>query len=230
LFAKKFIAHKLTNRRAVCQREILPRIAARRKICDARSDMSKLRKWFLRAILAAAALFFLAIVAAILFPQQILCVDDGLVNADTIVVLGGGSGERPERAAELFKEHGAPQIILSGLGDCENNRRFLMKAGVPANVIQMENKSRTTRENAEFTIRLLRAENVHRAIIVTTWYHSRRALKCFQHFAPEIKFYSRPSYFADTRADWSRKVMAKRVYLEYLKLPGYWICYGICPF
>jgi uncharacterized SAM-binding protein YcdF (DUF218 family) len=144
--------------------------------------------------------------------------------------LGGGSGERPERAAELFKEHTAPRIILSGLGDCENNRRFLIQAGVPANVIQMENKSRTTRENAEFSIRLLRAENVHHAIIVTTWYHSRRALKCFQHFAPEINFFSRPSYFADARADWSHKFMAKRIYLEYLKLPGYWFRYGIRPF
>ena len=34
-----------------------------------------------------------------------------------------------------------------------------------------------------------------RVIIVTSWYHSRRALACFEHYAPDMKFYSRPSYF-----------------------------------
>ena len=94
---------------------------------------------------------------------------------------GRGLGERPERAAELFKEHAAPRIIVSGFGDCEINRRILLKAGVPANAIQLEDRSRTTRENAGFTIQLLRAENVHRVILVTSWYHSRRALACFEH-------------------------------------------------
>ena len=81
--------------------------------------------------------------------------DSGPVNGDVIVVLGGGSQERPERAAELFKEHAAPRLIISGFGDGENRRRQLMAAGVPANVIELENRSRTTKENAEFTVKLL---------------------------------------------------------------------------
>jgi uncharacterized SAM-binding protein YcdF (DUF218 family) len=76
----------------------------------------------------------------------------------------------------------------------------------------------------------LRAEKVRRVIIVTSWYHSRRALKCFEHFAPEIKFYSRPSYFAFAREDWTRLGISKRMRLEFLKLPGYWIRYGVNPF
>ncbi len=87
----------------------------------------------------------------------------------------------------------------------------------------------TTEENAEFTVKLLRTEKVHEAILVTSWYHSRRALKTFQHFAPEIKFYSRPSYFAFKRKDWTRAV-TRYVYWEYVKLPGYWIRHGVCPF
>lgn len=194
------------------------------------NKMSKRRKWLLRTSFVAVVLLILTIVAAIFFPQQVLCVDSGAVKAEAIIVLGGGSGERPERAAELFKEHDAPRIILSGLGDDEINRRLLLKSGVPANVIQLEDKSRTTRENAEFTVKLLRAEKIHSAIIVTSWYHARRALKCFEHFAPEMKFYSRPSYFAFARADWTRKGIARSMRWEYVKLPGYWICYGICPF
>jgi uncharacterized SAM-binding protein YcdF (DUF218 family) len=42
---------------------------------------------------------------------------------------------------------------------------------------------------------LLRQMGAKRVIIVTSWYHSRRALACFEHYAPDIKFYSRPSYF-----------------------------------
>jgi uncharacterized SAM-binding protein YcdF (DUF218 family) len=181
-------------------------------------------------VLALFAAFLLLAGVAILFPQNFLCMDSGAVKADVIVVLGGGPHEqRAERAAELFKENFAPRIIVSGAGDEPIHRQILIQSGVPAVAIQIEDKSTTTRENAEFTIKLLRAEKIRSAILVTSWYHSRRALKIFERFAPEIKFYSRPSYFAFGREDWSR-VMAKRIYLEYMKLPGYWVRYGVCPF
>lgn len=180
--------------------------------------------------IAAAIVLLLSLVAvAFLLPQKLLCVDSGAAKADVIVILGGGVGERPERAAQLFKEGAAPCIIVSGLGDCDINRRALLRAGVPAAVIQMEGRSRTTRENAEFTIQLLRAQKFHRVIIVTSWYHSRRALACFRHYAPEIQFFSRPSYFAFARADWPHRKVEHRIYLEYPKLAGYWLRYGVCP-
>ena len=169
-------------------------------------------------------------VAAIVFPQMVLCVDNGPAQADAMVVLGGGSAERPERAAELFKEHAAARIIVSGWGDCEINRQLLIEDGVPAKVIALETRSRTTRENAQFTVKLLREQKLRRVILVTSWYHSRRALACFRHYAPEITFYSRPSYVAYARADWSGRRFERRVYLEYSKLLGYWIGYGVCPF
>ncbi len=187
------------------------------------------RKFIFRA---AVALFLLAVAAVLLAyfnPQKFLCVDSGNVSADVMVVLGGGAHERPERAAELFKLHAAPRILVSGAGDAGFNRRILIANGVPASAIEIEDKSLTTRENAEFSIKRLRAEKVRSAIVVTSWYHSRRALATFEHYAPEIKFYSRPSYFEFVRKDWSR-VTVKRVYLEFLKLPGYWICYGVDPF
>jgi len=188
------------------------------------------RKWILRIALVLAALSLALAATAFFLPQTFLCVDSGPVKADAIVLLGGGLGERPERAAELFKEHAAPRIIISGLGDCEINRRILLEAGVPAGAIQLEGKSRTTRENAEFTIQRLRAEGARRVILATSWYHSRRALVCFEHYAPEIQFYSRPSYYAYSRANWPHKKIEHRVYLEYAKLAGYWLCYGVRPF
>jgi uncharacterized SAM-binding protein YcdF (DUF218 family) len=183
-----------------------------------------------RIVIIVFVLLLALAVAAMVFPQKFLCVDSGPAQADVMVVLGGGSAERPERAAELFKEHAAPRIIVSGLGDCEINRQLLIEDGVPADVIGLETRSRTTRENAELTVKLLREQKPGRVILVTSWYHSRRALACFRHYAPEIKFYSRPSYVAYARADWSGRRFARRVYWEYPKLIGYWIGYGICPF
>ena len=189
----------------------------------------RVRKLIKRAAFALFLLVLLLAVALLVFPQPFLTVDSGPVTGEVIVVLGGGSHERSARAAELFKAHVAPRVIVSGAGDCEINRYLLVAAGVPAKVIGLENRSRTTRENAQFTVKLLREQKIRRVVLVTSWYHSRRALACFQSYAPEIKFYSRPSYFASARADWSHNRIGSRVRLEYVKLLGYWVRYGVCP-
>jgi uncharacterized SAM-binding protein YcdF (DUF218 family) len=188
------------------------------------------RKRIKRIALVVFILLLLLVAAALVFPRFLLCVDSGPVTADVMVVLGGGSYERPARAAELFRDHAAPRIIVSGLGDADISRRLLVAAGVPANAIELESQSRTTRENAQYTVKLLREQKLKRVIIVTSWYHSRRALACFRHYAPEIQFYSRPSYFALARADWSHHRIGSRIRLEYAKLAGYWLRYGVCPF
>jgi len=190
----------------------------------------RVKKKILRILVIAFLLLLALAAAAIAFPQKFLCVDSGPAQADAIVVLGGGSAERPERAAALFKGHAAPHVIVSGQGDCEINRHLLIEDGVPARAIEVEGQSRTTRENAQFTVKRLREQKLKRVILVTSWYHSRRALACFRHFAPEMEFYSCPSYVAYARADWSGRRFARRVYLEYPKLFGYWVGYGVCPF
>ena len=211
-----------------------------------------------RGLFAVFGLLALLLAAAFIFPQQILCVDSGNVQADALVVLGGGSWERPTRAAELFRSGAAPRIIASGAGDCANNLRLMVAAGVPASAIELECKSLSTKQNAQFSIALLRAMRApdvgptphptlspggaeradgsrglggaKRVIIVTSWYHSRRALHTFQHYAPDMQFYSRPSYFGYPRTQWSRAGVAGYIRAEYVKLAGYWVCYGVWPF
>jgi uncharacterized SAM-binding protein YcdF (DUF218 family) len=190
----------------------------------------RILKTILRAALIAFILMLALVALAWFYPEKFLCVDSGRMSADVIIILGGGSHERPLRAAQLFKQHAAPRIIITGEGDDAINRKLLLEAGVPASAIEVESKSTTTQENAQFTLKLLRAENIHSAILVTSWYHSRRSLKTFEHYAPGLKFYSRPSYFAFAHEDWTRLGINKRMRLEFLKLPGYWIYYGINPF
>jgi uncharacterized SAM-binding protein YcdF (DUF218 family) len=187
------------------------------------------RRVGLRILLVLCLGLLLAALVCFFFPQQVLTLDSGAVNADAMVVLGGGSLERAARAAELFKAGEAPMIICSGLGDAEVNAAYLTNSGVPATDILLEPKSHTTRENAKFAIPLLHALGAHRVIIVTTWYHSRRALHCFEHYAPDLTFYSRPSYFGYPSADSNRKSINGYIKSEYWKLAGYWICYGVCP-
>ncbi len=189
-----------------------------------------LRKLIWRtAVLVLLAVAIIAVVAYFR-PQTFLCVDSGEVRGDVMVVLGGGVHDRPACAADLYRRRAAPTIILTGAGDDLINWRILHDNGVPGTAILIENKSLTTQENAVNSIKLLRTRHFHRIILVTSWYHSRRALKTFEHYAPDLDFYSRPSYFAIERKDWNKFWTGHRAHLEFLKLAGYWIRYGVNPF
>ncbi len=188
----------------------------------------KVRAWFKAAGMFVALVITLAI-TAYCFPHQVLTVDSGPVRSDVLLVLGGGGQERPSRAAELFKTGDAPLIICTGAGDIGYHRDWLIAAGVPTEDIELETRSFTTRENALFTIRLMRAQHLKSAIIVTTWYHSRRALACFEHYGPDLKFYSRPSYFGWHQSEWQFHGTNNYIRLEYVKMLGYWLLYGVCP-
>lgn len=177
-------------------------------------------------------LFFVTITlaaAAFLFPRQVLTVDSGVTKADVLVVLGGGDG-RAERAAELFKQGAAPAVLVSGYGDCGANVQILEKAGVPPSVITQEPTSLTTLENARLSIPLLRKLKAQRVVLVTSWFHSRRAVACFEHFAPDMKFYSRPSYVESLSGNFNRASYSEHVNIEYVKILGYWFGHGVWPF
>lgn len=182
-----------------------------------------------RVLLVLLVALLVALAVAYACPEQVLTVDSGSVRAEVMVVLGGAPTERPQRAAELFKAGAAPLIICSGFGDAQLSKTVLLKAGVPAADILLEPDSLTTQENARFTIALLRAHHLTNAIIVTSWFHSRRARACFEHYAPDLKFYSRPDYVGYRADDPQRPYVRAHMRNEYWKLLGYWLCYGVWP-
>jgi uncharacterized SAM-binding protein YcdF (DUF218 family) len=130
---------------------------------------------------------------------------------------------------ELYQQGAAPMILVTGKGDCEEYRTLLVGKGVPASAIQIECESRTTHENAKFSVPLLRATHARRVIIVTSWFHSRRALRCFRHYAPDIEFISRPTLADLPKAHWPIKRERGWVLSEYVKLAGYLAYHGISP-
>ncbi len=159
----------------------------------------------------------------------LLPVDSGKARAGAIVLLGGDALGRAPRAAELFLAGAAPLVLVSGDGDFADAAQRLQSAGVPAAAIRVEKLSGSTMENARFSVPLLRQAGSTNAIIVTSWFHSRRALNCFRKVAPDMQFYSRPSYFGIYRSDWARNDVGYHIRLEYVKLLGYWVWYGVPP-
>jgi uncharacterized SAM-binding protein YcdF (DUF218 family) len=170
-----------------------------------------------------------SVLSALFFSVDLLRREDPPGRADAIVVLGGDVVHRPARALELYQQGAAPVIVISGNGDCQEVRVFLAGNGVPATAIQLECGSRTTRENALLTVPLLRARRCRRVMIVTSWFHSRRALNCFRHDAPEIEFVSAPTTVDLPKSHWPNKYQRGRVVSEYLKLLYYWPRYGVWP-
>jgi uncharacterized SAM-binding protein YcdF (DUF218 family) len=190
-------------------------------------SLRKWRRWFLIATLAGLA--FLP-PGALYFSELILCVDNGNVPGDVMVVLGGDIGNRSARTLELYERGHAGKILISGRGDCEEIYAFLAGKGIPKSAIQMEPNSRSTKENAEFSVRMLREFKVKRAIVVTSWFHSRRALHCFRHYAPEIEFTASPTLIDRPKSHWPNQYERVWVLSEYVKLLGYWVRYGVRPF
>jgi uncharacterized SAM-binding protein YcdF (DUF218 family) len=190
---------------------------------------SRRKRWLFRILLGLLVFAGLVGLGCYFFPQKLLTVESGSVNADVIVILGGGPTERSNRALDLFNEGAARKILISGSGDCRQGAKILEQGGIAHDAITLECSSHTTLENAKFSVPLLRELGARRVIVVTSWYHSRRALACFKHFAPEIQFFSRPSYAQYDRKQWNRGT-GSYVRSEYIKNLGYWLRYGVCPF
>jgi uncharacterized SAM-binding protein YcdF (DUF218 family) len=109
-------------------------------------------------------------------------------RADWIVVLGGESGERVIGAAELYHAGVAPFVFVAGRGDCLQNVRRLVMAGVPRGRIGHECLSANTMENARMTRAQLERFAPRRAVLVTSWYHTSRALWSFRRTWGEVEW------------------------------------------
>lgn len=186
-------------------------------------------RWWIRSLLGFLTLAFLAGVLGVLWPKPALFVEGGGKKADVIIILGGDAGDRTFRALELYKAGAAPKIIVSGDGDGFLIRDRLVLAGVDTNVIIVESKSHNTKENAEFSVRLMKERGMRSAIVVTSWYHSRRALACFRSFGTGMDFSSFPAYDGinmDHKPSMSEVPM---VVHEYFGIAWYWLRYRISP-
>lgn len=84
------------------------------------------------------------------------------------ILISGGNGDLPLQTKSVSDEG-------------EMTAQFLMVAGVRPNDIILERRSRNTHENALFTAQVLRKRfNTNKCVLVTSAWHMRRAVGCFQ--------------------------------------------------
>jgi len=114
-------------------------------------------------------------------------VDDPLVQSNVIVVLLGGSVDRPRMATELYR-HGLAPIILMGrsesvpVDETENYRRALLDLGTPADAIRVlpGEAVRGTHSEALRVRDYLRTHPARKITVVTTAYHTARTRWTFR--------------------------------------------------
>jgi len=178
-------------------------------------------------------LAFLAILLSafvVIFPSQwrrLFVVEVPMEKADAIIVLGGEADGRPREAARLYRAGVAPLVFVTGIGDAATARKVLLSAGVPPDRIVVEAASCSTIQNADFSRPLLGKSGVKRALIVTSSFHTRRALATFRKRIPEIEF-----GVVETRIPWWDTPQGKTsedrfALIEAGKTIVYWLFYGI---
>jgi uncharacterized SAM-binding protein YcdF (DUF218 family) len=118
-------------------------------------------------------------------------------KADTILVLAGdNSGNRIRKGGELARQGYAPSVLVSGpdgfYGYLESELAidFAVKQGFPRELFiscPMLSKERSTRGEAAVMIRELRNRGVHRFLLVTSDFHTRRAGSIYRTMAPDLE-------------------------------------------
>lgn len=154
-------------------------------------------------------------------------------KADIGIVLAGDSrGGRILKASELVKQGFVPKLLVSGPDgmygshECDLEIPFAVRAGYPESYfVHFENTARSTRDEAQQAARVLRDMGVHRLLLVTSDYHTRRAGRMFRDALPGVEVIvvaSSDPYFS-TGGWWKNREGQKTALYEWLKTVASWV-------
>lgn len=155
--------------------------------------------------------------------------DDGAQKADAIVVLGGDEhGARVLKGAELAKAGFAPIVYVSGppnlLGsDSDIEIQYAERHGFPASYFRsvplMGSEADSTRTEARFLGKFLRAKGVNKILLVTSNYHTGRAARLWRLECPwlNIDVVSAPDPAFSPGNWWKSRKGQKTFLLEWTK-------------
>jgi uncharacterized SAM-binding protein YcdF (DUF218 family) len=148
-------------------------------------------------------------------------------KADMIVVLAGDFfGNRIEKAGELLKAGWAPNVLVSGAGVCYGNNegdlaiQFVTRKGYAGDrFFNVPSPARSTTEEAQYMVQEMRRRGVHRFILVTSDFHTRRSAKIYRKTAPDIPFCVVAAPDNDFSPDgwWHTREGRKVAFTEWLK-------------
>lgn len=154
-------------------------------------------------------------------------------KADIAVVLAGDSfGRRILTAADLVKNGYAPLVLVSGpSGEYDFHESdlaiaFAVKRRYPASYFAgLEHDARSTAEEVSAIVPELRRRNVHKVLLVTSNFHTRRAGELFRRAAPDLAVIvvaAADEYF--TPDGWWRNREGRKTFLtEWEKTVASWL-------
>lgn len=162
------------------------------------------------------------------FPQQPLAGAQDSRPVTGIVLLGGGletivttarrtpalneAGDRLTSFAALAREHPEARLILSGgigglffrdVDEAEVGAQLLAGLGIDPDRLELEDQSRDTYENAQFSRRMANPQPGERWLLVTSAFHMPRAIGCFRTAGFQVEAFP-TDYRTRGPEDWSR--------------------------
>jgi uncharacterized SAM-binding protein YcdF (DUF218 family) len=184
----------------------------------------------LACVVLAALLFHDAILSGL---GHYLVKDSPPHKADAAFVLAGDpAGSRILKAAQLVREGYVPLAVISGpqgnygYYECDLAIPFAVRAGYPASYfVPFPNTAQSTREEAQQAAVRLHSMGIKHVLLVTSDYHTRRALPIFQKAAPDIDFSAVGAPDKSFTADgwWHSREGEKTFLMEWLKTMANWI-------
>ncbi len=173
-------------------------------------------------ILVAALLVEFAAHAA-----RILIVDSPQ-RSDVILVLAGETDHRPARALELLDQGYAQHVIIDvpsgasiyGFTNISLAKEYLrhLSQGAAVEICPIEGLS--TKDEAHDAEKCLQRDRAARVLIVTSDFHTRRALSILRHELPAFEFFVAASYDDAQFGSrwWTHRQWAKTCVDEWLRL------------
>ena len=184
-------------------------------------------RFFRTHLVSFLAVVFVALAALASQAARFLVVDEP-EKSDAIVVLAGETNVRPARALELLRQGVAPRVFLDvQTRDLIYDQRLIDIAQKYVNSLPEASRISvcpvvgfSTNAEANDVSRCLQSLGAHRVLIVTSDYHTRRALLIFRHRLAHYQFSVAaargPESFGDTW--WKNREAAKVTFDEWLKM------------
>ena len=193
-----------------------------------------------KAGLIVGGLLFSILALALVHPYFLQYLADRLVTRDTLakadlilVLAGDANGERVDEGVRLYKAGYAPRILMSGgplawqLTYADWMKKQAVALGVPAGAIGTQRRSRSTIEDAQYSLPLVKAGQARSIILVTSSYHTRRAGKVFRKlYRPEgiaVLVWPAPDRQFNPKRWWTRHEDLGLVVWEYVSAVLYFL-------
>jgi uncharacterized SAM-binding protein YcdF (DUF218 family) len=122
--------------------------------------------------------------------SSFLVYQDKLEQADCILALGGGRGERILQGIALYKQKYAPKMMITGefyqilygpvFHWAAQGQKLAVSRGVPEDNVIVVMNSMSTHDDATLSLAECRKRNFHSLIVVSEPFHTRRAYYTFK--------------------------------------------------